>query len=182
MDPSRRYKLVAELDTLLLYAQLRRADSGILPAEVLEQIALVFGCLWAFYWVVDDEQGVLRPASHWASSTIDARELLSDTQRRCLVMSEGNAGLVWRSRRPIWACDLPYTMCLPRSLEAVDCGLRAGVWFAVQTEDAVLGVVELLAMNLESPSDELLRCVTYFGFRLSSAVARGARVLRRQAN
>ena len=63
---------------------------------------------------------------------------------RTLSLSEGTAGHVWRSRKPVWSVNLVQDMCFPRSVDAEGAGLHGGVWLAINTDTAVYGVIELL--------------------------------------
>jgi len=75
-----------------------------------------------------------------------------------------------RNRRPIWATDLILEMCLPRSLKASEAGLRAGVWFGVQTDTVIYGVIELLARVLPYRRYETFVAFEQAGFRLGHAL------------
>jgi hypothetical protein len=48
--------------------------------------------------------------------------------------------------------------------------LRAGVWFAVKTDTAIYGVVELLARELPAMSVEILVAVERLGSRLGYVI------------
>jgi hypothetical protein len=61
-------------------------------------------------------------------------------------------------------------MCLPRSLDAASEGLQGGVWFALKTEHAVYGVIELLGKNLPRGTDGLLGAVENLGIRLGRLI------------
>ena len=77
---------------------------------------------------------------------------------------------MWRSKKQIWTVDLIREMCIPRSLDATDAGLRGGIWFAMKTEHATYGVVELLGRDLPSPTAELLAGLEILGVRLGEAI------------
>lgn len=85
----------------------------------------------------------LHPAAVWSESGVSADLLERDTHDRKLSLSEGTAGHVWRSRKPVWTTNIALDMCLPRSLDATSAGLHGGVWFALKTDAAVYGVIEL---------------------------------------
>ena len=61
----------------------------------------------------------------------------ADTLPRQLSMSEGTAGHVWRSRKPVWTNSLMRDMCLARSTEATEAGLQGGLWFAIKNSTTV---------------------------------------------
>ena len=133
---------------------------------VLQAIGTVFDCMWATYWAVHPEQMRLFPDVLWNAKGPTANRLEEHTQHRALSLSEGTAGHVWRSRRPVWTANLALDMCLPRSLDASGAGLRGGVWFALKTDAAVYGVIELLGENLPPASEEAVVVVEQFGIAL----------------
>jgi hypothetical protein len=61
-------------------------------------------------------------------------------------------------------------MCLPRSLEAVSTGMQAGIWFGLKTDNAVYGVIEMLAQELEPATEELLALVERWGKSLGRLI------------
>jgi GAF domain-containing protein len=140
--------------------------------EMLETLASALGCEWGTYWEVDGEAMRLRAMATWSVPGLPAEKvdrLAMDTRSRSLSLSEGNAGLVWRSRKPLWTVDLVRGMCLPRSLEARELHLQGGIWFAIKTETTVYGVVELLGQEVPEPNDELLAGIELLGIRLGHA-------------
>jgi hypothetical protein len=132
--------------------------------ELLEILAQGFDCEWGTFWKVD--RTILRAITIWSAPTVKATQLNADTRNRTISPSDGTAGHVWRSRKPIWTADLTTDMCLPRSLEAADAGLHGGVWFALKTDRAVYGVIELLGKDLPRATDILLAAVEDLGIRL----------------
>jgi hypothetical protein len=138
--------------------------------HLLERLGQGLRCDWGTVWKVDGIQHHLSPIATWSSPSHDAPALEIDTRGRNLTLSEGNAGHVWRSQKPIWTVDLIKDMCLPRSIDAMDAGLRGGIWFAIKTERATYGIIELLGRDLPPPTAELLAGVEILGIRLGEAV------------
>jgi hypothetical protein len=136
--------------------------------ELLELLAPAFDCEWGTFWKVD--RTILRAISTWSVPTVKATRLNADTRNRTISSSDGTAGHVWRSQKPIWTVDLTSDMCLPRSLEALDAGLHGGVWFALKTDRAVYGVIELLGKDLPRATDTLLVAVENLGIRLGHLI------------
>jgi hypothetical protein len=108
--------------------------------------------------------------STWTTNQFNAKKLKADTEHRSLSLSEGNAGHVWRSRKPIWTDDLIRDMCIPRSLDAESVGLHGGIWFALKTESAVYGVMELLGTNLPVADDEMLATIELLGINIGRSI------------
>jgi hypothetical protein len=102
-----------------------------LTTPVLAQVAELFQCQWATLWLVHPERAALFPELVWNLEPSKVWHLEENTRVRTLSLSEGTAGHVWRSRKPVWTNDLVRDMCLPRSLDAKDAGLHGGIWFAI---------------------------------------------------
>lgn len=134
--------------------------------DILRALAESLRCDWATYWQVDPAAQVLRAKVTWRRPGIDSAHLARDTEGRSLSMSEGVAGHVWRSRKPIWTDNIVRDMWLPRSLDASEAGPHGGVWFAVQNKRTVYGVIELLGRDLNPGTREQLLAIQQFGFTL----------------
>jgi hypothetical protein len=137
---------------------------------VLERLANAAGCEWGAYWALDPLIQRLQAVASWSALGPKGERLEQDARVRTLAISQGNAGQVWRSRKPIWTTNLVLDMCLPRSLDASEAGLRGGVWFAVKTDTAIYGVIELLAQALPYKNSEALAVVERAGFRLGYVI------------
>jgi hypothetical protein len=151
----------------LLHLRPRIEDVGV---AVLEQIAQAVHCDWGAYWVLDPLSQRLQAIATWNALGEDGEHFEQDTRVRTLAPHAGNAWHVWRTRRPIWAADLMLEMCLPRSLGASRAGLRGGVWFGVQTDTTVYGVIELLARVMPQRRYETLIAFERAGTRLGYAL------------
>ncbi len=136
------------------------------PQKMLKELGHALNCQWGTYWKVSAEGRELSPYATWMEPELNAQDLNRDTRNRFLSLSEGTAGQVWRSKKPVWTLDLFQNMCLPRSLDADKCGLTGGIWFALKSEDTVYAVVELLGHDVLPPSQELIRGLESFGIHL----------------
>ena len=153
-------------------ANMLRHSGGRMSAEILEVLAAPFDCEWATYWHVDSRAGAMRAVIGWTKRDVRPRELEKDTNGRQLTLSEGVAGQVWRGRHPVWTTDLVSDMCLPRSLDATAAGFNGGLWFAVQSENTVFGVVELLGTAVGWGTRASLIAVEQGGLDLGTAITR----------
>jgi hypothetical protein len=137
---------------------------------VLGRLANAAGCEWAAYWAFDPQTRALLPVASW--SGLGSEGHVFDREARVPIPSsnQGNASKVWHSRKPMWTTNLLLDLGLPRSLRAAQVGLRAGVWFAVKTDTAIYGVVELLARELPAMSVEILVAVERLGSRLGYVI------------
>jgi hypothetical protein len=153
-----------------------KSDSSLdqIAPQLLEELGHSLNCQWGTYWKVFPELYQLRPFATWTDSNFEAPALSRDTKNRTLSISEGTAGHVWRSRKPVWTLNLIKDMCLPRSLDADSSGLTGGIWFALKTEDTVYAVVELLGRQITPPTEELIVGIESFGIHLGHLLAERA--------
>jgi GAF domain-containing protein len=137
---------------------------------VLERLAHAARCEWATYWVVDPQARALRPVASWSGLGPEGHAFDRETRVCIPSTNQGNAAKVWRSRKPIWTANLVLDLGLPRSLRAAAAGLRGGIWFAIKTDTALYGVVELLARDLTSMGTEALVAIERVGTRLGYVI------------
>jgi len=137
---------------------------------VLERLANAAGCEWAAYWVLDPQARALRPVASWSGLGPQGQPFDRETRVSIPFTNQGNAAKVWRSRKPIWTANLVLDMGLPRSLRAAAAGLRGGIWFAIKTDTALYGMVELLARELPSITTETLVAIERVGSRLGYVI------------
>jgi hypothetical protein len=135
---------------------------------VLAALAQGAGSLWAAHWVIDIAGQQLRPFTTWSAS--ESATPLSGQDARLLSLGFSNAAVVWCGRKPVWS-----TTVVPASLSSpvasTSPGLYGGVWFALKTDTAVYGVIELLGRAFESKSpEESMGCLERLGFRLGLAL------------
>lgn len=134
-------------------------------SQLLQELGSRLNCQWGTYWHVTEDHH-LQPLVLWTQHGFTAPKLEKDTKHRVLTISEGTAGHVWRSGKPIWTLDLIKDMCLPRSIDANSSGLTGGIWFAIKTDTSIYAVVELLGHYLVPPSTELITAIEEFGLLL----------------
>ena len=139
---------------------------AVAPA-VLELLGRAAGSERASYWMSDPEMLRLRAIATWSALTPSAPAAERDTGNRTAPMSQGNAGHVWRSRKPLWWTGL---MLVTTPRLALQPGLRGGVWFAVKTDTSVYGVIELLGRALDPKTPDNLMLLERLGFRLGYAL------------
>jgi two-component system, NtrC family, sensor kinase len=138
----------------------------IVAVQILEDLGRAMNCEWGTYWQVSEKSPRLTPLVTWVEQGFTAPDLDRDTKSRTLSLSEGTAGHVWRSRKPVWTLDLMKDMCLPRSLDADSSGLTGGIWFALKTENTVFGVIELLGRHPTPSTHGLLDGIERLGIHL----------------
>ena len=149
---------------------LLRGDFEAAAPAILEQLAQAARCEWAVYWTLDAPFVRLKALASWSALGPEAARFERAMRARALRMNEGNPGQVWRSGKPIWTSHLVLETGWPRALCAADIGLRGGVWFAVKTDTAIYGVIELLARELPCKTPETLAALERVGSRLGYVI------------
>jgi hypothetical protein len=119
----------------------------------------------ATFWTVDADLLRLRALATWSTDARNAPTREGGIRHRAASLSQGNAGHVWRSRKPLWSTSFWLDTALPPTP-----GLRGGVWFAVKSDTSVYGVIELLGRALEAKTPDNLVVVERLGFRLGHAL------------
>jgi hypothetical protein len=154
---------VAERATEWLRAPKPLEEVAPLTLSVLAQAA---GSLWAGYWVIDAARQRLRPLVTWGLSD-EGEAPMSGRDARLWSLGFGNAAVVWCGRKPVWSV-VPRSPSPPGA--AASSGLNGAVWFALKTDIAVYGVIQLLGRASESKAPESLGCLERLGFRLGLAL------------
>lgn len=121
---------------------------------LLEAVAKCIEGEWAAYWKVDPDRHELRVIATWSRNPVPPEPLFRDAERRTLTVSEGAAGRVWNSGRPLCTSDLIRDMRLPRSLYAKAAGFSGGIWFPIRANRTIYGIIESLGHH-PWPSEQL---------------------------
>lgn len=121
-------------------------DDSEFAKEIIKLLCGIFNCSWGTFWKV--EGALLKQYALWESPELSALQLNLDSKFKSFHLNEGTAGQVWKTQKIVWSSDITIDMCLPRSLDAYEAGLKAGIWLPIGAEGIVFGVIELLAKEL----------------------------------
>ena len=91
-------------------------------------------CEWGSYWRVDSLNRSLDSLATWNTKGVHVQKLELRPKGRSRSLSDGNAGHVWSTRKPIWNTNIVKDICIPRSIDAKESGLSGGIWFALKTD------------------------------------------------
>lgn len=142
------------------------ADPKSAASELIPLLCGWFDCQWGTYWHVDSTKLLLTPAFCWNNESCRAEKLRRDTDTRSLTLSEGTAGHVWRRGIPVCTENLVRDMCLPRSLDASEAGLRGGIWFPIRNYQTTFVIVELLGRHYWTCDERFMGELTLLGAEL----------------
>lgn len=135
---------------------------------VLTLLAQAADSLWAGYWVIDVTEQRLRPMMTWSPSGIQMPPF--DRAGGLLSLGFSNAAVVWCGRKPVWSTAATPDATLNRHREWNPTDSRGAVWFALRTDTAVYGVIELLGRALQPQPPDSLNRFERLGFRLGLAL------------
>jgi hypothetical protein len=136
----------------------------------IERLGPAAACEMAAYWMLDPERRRVRPRAIWSMSGPKVQMLARHPPPSTVSHSENTATQVWRSKKPIWATSVAVARGTPRELENRQGNLESGVWFAVKTETAVYGVIELLGRAFAPRTTANLAVIERLGVRLGHAL------------
>lgn len=138
--------------------------------EVLAAIGSSIGWDAGILWIVDRDDGMLRPQTLWAREGIDVDEFERSSRGAGFSPGEGLPGEVWSSGAPLAVPDFGEDPDYPRAASARRAGLRGAVGFPVAGTQAVLGVVELFSADVQPPDPMLLATMADLGAQLGQFV------------
>ena len=134
----------------------------------IERLGLAAASEWAAYWMLVPKQRRVRPLAIWSVSGPKV-QLPARHPPQTVSDSESTATHVWRNQKPVWATST-VAQGAPRTLEDPQGDLQSGVWFAVKTDTAVYGVIELLGRAFAPRTTANLAVIERLGARLGHAL------------
>jgi hypothetical protein len=148
----------------------------------IERLGPAAACEMAAYWMLDPERRRVRPRAIWSVSGPKVQILARHPPPSIVSDSENTATHVWRSKKPIWATSVVVARETPRELENHRGNLQSGVWFAVKTDTAVYGVIELLGRAFAPKTTANLAVIERLGVRLGHALEERRRASQPQSH
>ena len=129
----------------------------------------------AEYWAIDADAGLLQSTQCWTSSgRMD--EAFSDPSRSwCFAAGDGLPGRIWASGRPSWIDDLTQAPGFLRADLAAKAGLHHAFGFPILNASGVVGVVTLLARDLQPTDDLLLGAMATLGGQIGQFIEKRER-------
>jgi signal transduction histidine kinase len=133
---------------------------------VIEALGTALGWQVGVSWVVDEDEGVLRPTSMWAADGVDAAEFLDLTTQSTFARGEPLPGIVWESGEPRWIEDLEREPAFPRAGAAKRAGLHAAMSFPIIGGNRFIGLAEFFSHEVAQPDPELLALLSTVGVQI----------------
>ena len=134
--------------------------------DVIEALGAALGWQVGTAWVVDEDEGALRPTAYWSSDEVDAGEFHGMTVGKTFNRGEGLPGLVWESGKPRWIEDLDRETGFPRAGAAQRAGLHGALAFPVVSDSGFIGMIEFFSHEVKRPDPELLTLLGNVGAQI----------------
>jgi hypothetical protein len=166
-DPLAQLKQAASDVVELLRAASRPEDVALAS---IERLGLAAACELTAYWMLNPEHRRMRPVAIWNVSGPKVQMPARHPPQPIISDSENTATHVWRSKKPVWATSAAVAQGTPRTLEDRHGDLQSGVWFAIKTDTAVYGVIELLGRTFAPRTTVNLALIERLGVRLGHAL------------
>ena len=139
-----------------------------LLAAICENLGWQVGSMWT----VDRPANRLRCVEVWHSASLDVPSFERVTRESSFSEGIGMPGRVWASGKPEWIPDVVADSNFPRAPYALGDGLHASCGFPIESEGAILGVIEFFRTEPCPPDPELMDVLADLGSRIGRASCR----------
>ena len=141
-------------------------------ARLLQCVAERLGFSLGLLWLREADSDCLNCVQTWHDPQIDVGAFLDVSES--LPVTKGNfvPGIVWQSGQPFWVADLGAFPECPRSSAAHQLGLRGAFAFPILSNHQVLGVIELVAEDVDEPDETIFQVMVGIGNQMGQFLAR----------
>jgi PAS domain S-box-containing protein len=122
-------------------------------------------------WMMDGSGAQLRYADSWHSRD-EVKNFVERSSELSFPLGKGLPGRVWEKRAQHWVPDISVDPNFPRSLAAVQGGIRSGFAFPVRADHRVIGVIEFFSRERRESDQELIDTFDGVGQRLGHFIER----------
>lgn len=140
--------------------------------RVLSSIGELYGFAFGAVWLVDEERGLMRPHTLWASSSLKDQTFIQATKKFAFKKGVGLPGRIWQQGKPIWINDVVIDDNYPRAKAALQSGLHAALAFPILKADKVIGQVEFYFPKVLPRQKDLFILLPTFGQALGAFLER----------
>jgi two-component system, cell cycle sensor histidine kinase and response regulator CckA len=122
-------------------------------------------------WIVDRAAKVLRCAEVWLPPSTEHLEFAKETRLKTFASGQGLPGGVWAHGQAAWHANLA-TLDGLESQMAIKAGIHGWIGFPVMLPKQILGVVELVSAQTQSPDAEMLATLSAIGMQVGQFIER----------
>ena len=123
-------------------------------------------------WLVNRRDEVLRCVEMWHVPLVEIAEFKTITLETPFPPGVGLPGRVWSSAMPVWIEDITKDTNFPRLNAAAKEGLYSACAFSISSGKEVLGVVEFLSHEIQTPDNDLLNMLGATGKQIGQFIKR----------
>jgi PAS domain S-box-containing protein len=133
-----------------------------------ERLEWEFGSLW----MVDNQANVIRCVGIWHQPFLQAASLVEATTNLETAMGSGMAGRVWETGQQLWIFDVTSDKNFRLRKQAKEAGLHSAFCFPILLQNKVLGVVEFLTRQRQTPDESMLKMMSAINTQISQFIQR----------
>lgn len=135
---------------------------------ICENLEWDFGSIW----MIDYQVGLMRCVGLWSNPSLQVQAFAMVTRSTEYFIGTGLPGRVWRAAQPVWIYDIAAEKNFPRMPQAQDAGLHSAFCFPILLQNKVLGAVEFLSRQRQSPDEDLLKMMAAIGAQFGQYLQR----------
>jgi signal transduction histidine kinase len=124
------------------------------------------------FWVLDDQNQVLRFVDLWHAPSLEAKEFIQDSKDRTFRRGDGLVGRVWDTGKPIWIPDVCADPRFRRAEMAARAGVHGAFAFPVCKGERLYGVIDYFSRTSREPDREVLEMLADLGIKVGLFVDR----------
>ncbi len=141
-------------------------------ARILQCIAERLRFTLGLLWLKDEHSNHLECIEKWHNPLVDGRSFLELSESLKVKKGTYVPGLVWETGQTFWSADLGAYPGCARSKTAFALGLRGVLAFPILSKLEVIGVIELIAEDVEEPDETILQVMLGIGNQMGQFMAR----------
>ncbi len=134
--------------------------------DVMQTICGIMNWDAATFWKTDARRGVLRCGEIWSGAQYRGRRIRELEPEMTFARGLGLPGRVWTYGQSAWIRDIAEDAKFPRVLPAKQGSLRGAFAFPIMIGTRIVGVVEILSLEIREQDNELLLAMTNIGNQL----------------
>jgi PAS domain S-box-containing protein len=141
-------------------------------ARLLQCVAERLGFSMGLLWLHEGDSDCLHCVQTWHDPQIDVGAFLDVSESVSVTKGHYVPGIVWQTGQPFWVADLGDHPECPRSSAAHQLGLRGAFAFPILSNHQVLGVIELVAEDVDEPDETIFQVMVGIGNQMGQFLAR----------
>ena len=173
-DTSQRGQAQKRLSVQITVSRILAGSADVTTAMTQVLAAIGSGLEWhaGAFWIVDEQERVLRAAAVWGSPALRADGFLTETAQMSMARGSGLPGRVWDQSAPEHIDDLGADPNFLRRSAARAAGLRFGFAFPVNAGAQTLGVIEIFGHDRRHLDEDFLDSVATLGQQIGQYLRR----------